>query len=121
MRTKRGVTLIELVIALVLMTIGTTSLIHVLSMGIFADSNLEQSIIALNLANEKMEEIKDTAFGSISSDSETGSEIGFASFDDRIVTVTNTQSDLKDVEVGVRWTEKGGQQSVAVRTYIADY
>lgn len=121
MSTKNGVTLIELIIALVLLTVGLTSLIHVLSMGMFADTNLEQSITAMNLANEKMEEIKNTAFASIGSGSETGSSIGFGVFDNRIVTVTNTQSGLKDVKVEVQWTPKGGQQSVAVETYVADY
>ena len=118
---KKGVTLIELVIALALFTAGSTSLIHVMSMGMFADSNLEQHIVAVNLANEKMEEIKNTAFASIASGSETGSAIGFSTFDNRIVTVTNTQSDLKDVKVEVQWTQKGGQQSVAVQTYVANY
>jgi len=118
---KNGVTLLELVIALVLLTIGSTSLMHVMSMGMFADSNLGQSVMAMNLANEKMEEIKNTAFASISSSSESGSSIGFSVFDSRVVTVTDTETDLKDVKVEVQWTPKGGQQSVAVETYIADY
>lgn len=121
MLTKNGVTLIELIVAFTLLTVGSTTLIHMMTVGMFADSNLEQSIIAMNLANERMEEIKNTAFASISSGTETGSSIGFSVFDNRVVTVTNTASDLKDVEVEMQWTQKGGQQSVAVETYIADY
>jgi len=121
MLTKNGVTLIELIVALVLLTGGSTVLIHMMSIGMFADSNLEQSIIAVNLANEKMEEIRNTAFASISSSTETGSSIGFSVFDSRVVIVTSTQTDLKDVKVEVQWTQKGGQQSVAVETYVADY
>lgn len=121
MLTKNGVTLIELVVALVLLTGGSTVLIHMMSVGMFADSNLEQSIVAVNLANEKMEEIRNTAFASISSGTETGASIGFSVFDNRVVTVTNTASDLKDVKVEMQWTQKGGQQSVAVETYVADY
>lgn len=121
MLTKNGVTLIELIVALVLLTGGSTVLIHMLSVGMFADSNVEQSIIAVNLANEKMEEIRNTAFASISASTETGSSIGFSVFDNRVVTVTSTQADLKDVKVEMQWTQKGGQQSVAVETYVADY
>ena len=121
MLTKTGVTLIELVVALVLLTGGSTILIHMMSVGMFADSNLQQSIVAMNLANEKMEEIKDTAFASISAETETGSSIGFSVFDNRVVTVTLTETGLKDVKVEMQWTQKGGQQTVAVETYIADY
>ena len=56
MLTKNGVTLIELVVALVLLTGGSTVLIHMMSVGMFADSNVEQTIVAVNLVNEKMEE-----------------------------------------------------------------
>ena len=121
MLTKSGVTLIELVVGFVLLTGGSTILIHMMSIGMLADSGMEQSIIAMNLANERMEEIKNTAFASISSGSETGSSIGFSTFDSRVVTVTNTAADLKDVKVEVLWTQKGGQQAMAVETYVADY
>jgi Tfp pilus assembly protein PilV len=121
MLKKNGMTLIELIVGFVLLTGGMTILIHMMSIGMFADSNLEQGITAMNLANEKMEELKNTAFAGISSGSETGSSIGFSVFDSRVVTVTNTQTDLKDVKVEVQWTQKGGQQSVAVEAYIADY
>ena len=118
---KKGITLIELVVAFALFSGGSVAVIYMLSACMFADTHLEQSIIAVNLANERMEEIKNTAFASISSGSETGSSIGFSVFDNRVVTVTNTAADLKDVKVEVQWTQKGGQQSVAVETYIADY
>ena len=121
MLTKRGVTLIETVVAMTLLSVGSIALIHMMSSGMFADTDLEQSIIAANLANERIEEIKNTSFGSISSGSETGSSIGFNMVDSRVVTVTSTASDLKDVTAEVQWTVKGGQQSVALQTYIADY
>ena len=121
MLTEKGVTLIELIVALTLFTVGSTTLMHMLSISMFADTDLEQSIIAMNLANERMEEIKNTAFASISSGTETGASIGFDVFDNRVVTVASTATDLKDVEVEMRWTQKGGQKTVAVQTYIADY
>jgi len=121
MLAKNGVSLIELVVAFTLLSVGSTTIIHMMSMAMFADTGLEQRIIALNLANERMEEIKNTAFSSISTGTETGSSIGFSFFDNRVTTVTNTETDLKDVKVEMQWTQKGGQQTVAVQTYIADY
>jgi len=118
---NKGVTLLEMMMTIILVTVGMVAIMRIMSMAIFSDSGLEQKVIALNLANERMEEIKNTAFASISSGTETGSAIGFDFVDNRVVTVTDTASDLKDVEVEVQWTQKGTQQTVAVETYIADY
>ena len=117
---KKGFTLIELLIAIVLAASGSMALMHMLSIAIFADSDLEYSLISLNLANEKLEELKDSDYSTVASATES-SISGFSWVDDRIVTVSEVDTDLKDVEVEVRWTQKGGQQSVNMRTYIANY
>ena len=99
-------------------------LMQLMSVAIFADSDLEYSLTALNLANERLEELKDkdtTDFDDISDGNEPGSDIGFDWVDQRIVDVNEVKTGLKDVQVEVRWTQKGGQQSIKVRTYIADY
>jgi len=96
---------------------------QVMSVGICADANLEYRLTALNLANEKIEELKDTAFGSISAGTETGSAIGFDWIDQRAVSIDEPYGAdlLKDVTVTVQWTQKGSTQSVAVETYIGNY
>jgi prepilin-type N-terminal cleavage/methylation domain-containing protein len=117
---KRGFTLIELLIAVILAASGLMVLMQLLGVAIFADSNLEYSLIALNLANEKLEELKDSDYSTVTSAAES-SIPGFGWVDDRIVTVSEVDTGLKDVQVEVRWTQKGGQQSVNLRTYIANY
>lgn len=117
---KRGFTLIELLIAVVLATGGLMVLMQLMSVAIFADSDLEYSLTALNLANEKLEELKDSGYGSVVSATES-SVPGFSWVDDRVVTVSEISTGLKDIQVEVRWTQQGGQQSINVRTYIADY
>ncbi len=117
----KGFTLIELLVAIVLIVVGLVALMEAMSVGICADAALEYRLTALNLANEKIEQLKDTAFGSISAGTETGSAIGFDWADDRIVTVSEVDTGLKNVQVEVRWTQKSITQSVAVETYIADY
>ena len=116
----KGFTLIEILIAIVLIVVGLATLMGTMSVGICADVNLEYRLTALNLANEKLEELKDSSYSSIVSATES-SISGFAFVDDRIVTVSEVDTDLKDVQVEVRWTQKGSQQSVNVRTYIANY
>ena len=115
----KGFTLIEILIAIVLIVVGLATLIGTMSVGMYADANLEYRITALNLANERLE-LKDSSYSSIVSATES-SISGFAFVDDRIVTVSEVGTDLKDVQVEVRWTQKGSQQSVSVRTYIANY
>ena len=123
---KQGFTLIELLIAIILATGGLMVLMQLMSVAIFADSDLEYSLIALNLANEKLEELKDDGYSHANLDPASSpyteaSISGFDFVDDRIVTVSEVDIDLKDVQVEVRWTQKGGQQSVNVCTYIANY
>ena len=122
-RTIKGFTLIELLIAIILIVVGLATLMGTMSVGMYADANLEFRLTALNLANEKMEELKDTAFGSISAGTETGSAIGFDWIDQRIVSVDEPYGPnlLKDVTVTVQWTQKGNTQSVVVETFIATY
>ena len=117
---KNGLTLIELLIAILLIVGGLVALLQMMSIGIFADSNLEYRLTALNLANEKLEELKDSSYSSVVSATES-SISGFPFVDDRIVTVSEVNTDLKDVQVEVQWTQKGGQQSIQLRTYIANY
>ena len=118
----KGFTLIELLIAIVLIVTGLVTLMGIMSVGIYADANLEYRITALNLANEKIEELKDIAFGSISYGTETGSDIGFDWVDQREVSIEPYDSNLlKEVTVTVQWTQKGSTQSVSVETLIADY
>ena len=132
---KQGFTLIELLIAIILVAGGLMVLMQLMSVAIFADSDLEYSLIALNLANEKLEELKDDGYSDpnldpASSPFTEASISGFGFVDQRQWTVgyidanldsSVSDTGLKDVTVEVQWTQKGGTQSVAVKTVIADY
>ena len=59
---KQGFTLIEVLIAIILIVSGLVVLMQVMSVAIFADSTLEYRLTALNLANEKLEELKDDGY-----------------------------------------------------------
>jgi prepilin-type N-terminal cleavage/methylation domain-containing protein len=119
----KGFTLIELLIAAVLIVVGLVALMGTVSVGLCADANLEHRITALNLANEKIEELKNATFSSISADVETGSAIGFDWVDQRTVSIDEPYGPnlLKNIKVTIQWTQKGNTQSVAVDTSIANY
>jgi prepilin-type N-terminal cleavage/methylation domain-containing protein len=132
---KQGFTLIELLIAIILAATGLMVLMQLMGVAIFADSNIEYSLTALNLANEKLEELKDDGYSHANLDPASSpfteaSISGFDFVDQRLWTVdyidanlSTSVSDtgLKDVTVEVQWSQKGGTQSVAVETLIADY
>lgn len=132
---KQGFTLIEVLIAIILIVSGLVVLMQVMSVAIFADSTLEYRLTALNLANEKLEELKDDGYSHANLDpaSSPFTEAfisGFDFVDQRQWTVDYVDANLdssvsdtglKDVTVEVQWTQKGGTQSVAVETLIGDY
>jgi Tfp pilus assembly protein PilV len=127
--------LIEVLIAIVLIVIGLVALMQAMSVAIFADSTLEYRLTALNLANEKLEELKDDGYSHANLDpaSSPFTEAfisGFNFVDQRQWTVDYVDANLstsvsdtglKDVTVQVQWTQRGGTQYVAVETLIGDY
>ena len=117
---KKGFTLLEMLITIVLLTVGISSILHIASIAMFADTNIENTIIARYLAQEKMEEIKDAAsYSAIDSFASTRTTLtgDFADFD-RAVTVAG---DPKQVDVTVYWTVKGQDQTVNLVTLFTDY
>lgn len=109
-----------MLLTIVLLTVGITSILHVAGMAMFADTNLEKMTIARYLLQESMEEIKGAASYSDIDDfaSARASLSGdFADFE-REVTVSG---DPKQVDVTVYWTAKGQEQSAGLVTLFADY
>jgi type II secretory pathway pseudopilin PulG len=117
---EEAFTLLEVLLAIVVVVIGITSLLPMLSAGISTDSYVEDVSIALNLAQEKIEEIKTAAAYADIDDFISNKAVvdgNFARFQ-REVTVA---LDPKEVNVIVYWTEKGGEQSLTLATLFANY
>lgn len=127
--------MIEVLIAIILIVSGLVVLMQLMSVAIFADSTLEYRLTALNLANEKLEELKDNGYSHANLDpaSSPFTEAFISGFDfveqrqwtvdyvDANLSTSVSDTGLKDVTVQVQWTQKGGTQSVAVETLIGDY
>lgn len=117
---KKGFTLLEMLVTVVLLTTGLVAILRMMSMGMFADVNVENATVAHYLAQEKMEEIKDAgSYSDVDSFSSARAALAgdFADFD-REVTVAG---DPKQVNVIVYWAVKGQDQSVDLVTLLADY
>ena len=114
----KGFTLLEALIATVIFTIGVTAIIWAFNSGMFAFSDIENVDLALNIAQAKMEEIKNTAFGSLS-DSGPTADANFPRFS-TTVNVAEGQNPMQ-VEVAVAWSVLGGPANIILTTLVANY
>lgn len=109
-----------MLVTIVFLTAGIVAILQMVSMGMFADVNVENTTVALYLAQEKMEEIKDaSSYSNIDTfvsarAALTGSFVDF----DRAVTVSGNP---KQVNVIVYWRVKGQDQSINLATLFTNY
>ena len=115
--TKSGFTLLEVLLAATLFTMGVIAVVWLFSAGLVSSVDAENTTVAMNLARQKMEEIKNLAFAGIS-DEPREAVSGFAGFE-REVTVTQPETGLKHVTTTVYWMLKGDEISVPLKTYIS--
>lgn len=117
---NKGFTLLEMLVTIVILTVGIVSVLEMMGMAMFADTNTENSVIAYYLAQEEMEEIKDAAsYSAIDSfaQSQTAMTGDFADFD-KEVTVAGSP---KQVNVIISWDVKGVEQNVDLVSLFANY
>jgi type IV pilus assembly protein PilV len=119
--TEEGFTLIEIMIALVVMSIGLTALAAVQISAIRGNVFSKRMTTAVSIADGKMEQIKNGSYASITSESAiqvTQSNMNFT----RQVTVTNNIAPLtntKTVNVTVSWSEGSKSHSVPITTIVS--
>ena len=114
---KKGFTLLEILLTLVLIVGGFAALSQAVSEGFFAAAENENDLIAIHLAQEKMEELRNKSYSSIAS--ETKAVVSGFSVFQREVVVTTPQSNLKQVNVIVYWFSKASELNVNLVTYVS--
>jgi prepilin-type N-terminal cleavage/methylation domain-containing protein len=119
---KRGFTLLEVLIATILFTIGVIALVEAFSVGLNASSvDIENTALAVNIARANMETIRSREFAAIDTDAEVGalvSNLGFSGF-----TVTGDVAEGDDpmqIDVTVSWTFKSDEVSITLTTLVVD-
>ena len=116
-----GFTLLEILLATLLLVGGIAASTFFFGRGIFATTDAEGMEQAVALAQEKMESIRGTTFASIASESKAAIS-GWTGFS-REVAVTQpsgTNSDFKQVVVTVYWNTVDGELSTSLTTYVAN-
>ena len=120
--SKHGFTLLEILITIVILALGTTALLSAFSQAIFTSGIVSDLRTATALSQAKMEDLKDTAFASIVN--ETRAEVsGFTGFDRQVIVTASpagTNSNLKQADTTVYYKTKGGERSSAFTTYFVN-
>ncbi len=116
--SSSGFTLLEMMLALVLLAVGVLACIDLLHRAQAGGTDGENVLIASNLAQARIEELRNVAYGSLANETKAGisSPSGYSRFS-RQVAVTTPYTNLKQVVVTVYWTAAGGETSVALQTY----
>lgn len=114
-----GFSLLEVLLAILLLGTGLVFLLQTVSAGLFAGSVNENEVIAVNLAQEKMEEIRNTTFVSIVSETPAVVVTDFPVFT-REALVSSPQTGLKQITVNIYWMVKSTQTSLSTVSYVSD-
>jgi type IV pilus assembly protein PilV len=117
---EEGFTLIEIMIALVVMSIGLTALAAVQISAIRGNAFSKRMTTAVSIADETLEQIKSMPYVdivSVSSTQTTQSDMNFT----RQVTVTNNipLANTKTINVTVNWSEGSKSHSVPFTTIVS--
>lgn len=115
---RNGFTLFEVLLALLLVTLAFLALSGAFSMALSSSGDSESLSISTYLAQEKLEEIRNKSYASISN--ETKATVpGFSAFQ-REVVVTTPITNLKQVAVNVYWFHKSNELSTSLVTYASN-
>jgi len=102
----------------VLFAASTVAILGAMSQAQTGIADGEQTLTALYLAHRRLEELRNTSYGSLASEAKAAvtTPSGFSRFS-REVTVTTPYTNLKQVVVTVSWTSPQGETNVSLQTY----
>ncbi len=117
----RGFTLVEIMIAVLLLVGGVAAATFMFGRGIGASTDTENVEQGVALAQEKMENLRGTAFAAIASEAKAAVS-GWTEFSRDVVVSqpAGTNTDFKQVIVTVYWQTTTGEVSTALTSYVAN-
>ena len=118
MRKDKGFTLLEILITILLIAAGFAFILQAASIGIFAGGENESELVAVNLAQEKMEDMRNKIYANVTLETKTAVP-GFSAFK-REVVIDIPHSNLKQVSVNVYWFVKDKEENVGLVTYVSN-
>lgn len=116
--SRKGFTLLEILIALIIFTTGIIAVLGLFSRGLTGSVDAENTGVAVFLARQRLEEMRNLDFDTGVVSEAKAAVSGFAGFQ-REVIVTEPQTDLKQLVVNTYWTDKAGEVGTSLTTYIS--
>jgi len=118
--SSRGFTLLEVLLVMIMLVAVFFPLLQMLSSGLVASTEARNTNTAVKLAQQKMEEIKNTPFASIAS--EPWTVISSYPAYSRQVVVSTPQNNFKDIQVLISWaTDESTGASISIETFISNF
>ena len=111
---NRGFTLIEIIIAMFILVVALTGLAGVASTVINGNSFSKEITTATTLAQEKIEELKNTNYQSLTGGTDTHSIYT------RTWTITLTATYMKTIVVAVQWNHYGNSHNMTLRSIVTE-
>ena len=124
MKDSRGFTLMEVMIALVILSIGLLGLAGLQVMAIKGNSFGQQMTVASTMAQNQLEALRESA-GSLSTGNDTVTDQNGITYTRSWVVAADTpQVDMDTVDITVSWTGPTGSgseatRSISIRTIIS--
>ena len=117
-RVRRGFTLIDTMLAILLFAISTVAIVEVMRQAQGNSADGENTLLATQLAQRRLEELRTTTYANLANEVKAtiASPSGFSQFS-RQVTVTTPYTNLKQIVVTVYWNAAGGETNVSLQTY----
>ncbi len=121
---KAGFTLLEVMVAVIVLGFGLLAIMHLFPIGLRASKISQDTTVASFLAQAKIEELKNTGWSQIAGGTEAyGGITDYPEFK-RVTTIDNveiTDPGLKRITVEVFYKPYGGERSVKLVTLFTDY
>ena len=116
--TASGISLLEVLLAVVLFASGTVAIIGAIQQAHAGLADGENLLLATHLAQRRLEELRNASYGSVANEAKASvsSPSGFVRFS-REVIVTTPYTNLKQVVVTVSWTTPAGETHVSLQAY----
>lgn len=122
-RGARGFTLLEMLLALIILMVGVLSTVYLVSRGIVATNDTESTEQAMALAQQRMEALRSGAYAAIVNEP-LAAVPGWANFSRQVAVSqpvgTGASIQIRQVVVTVFWSTTGGNQSLSLTTYVCN-
>ena len=125
MKTKKGTTIVEVLVAIAVLTIGLLALYEAIISGMRFNLKAKHRSIAYNVSSQEREILRGTSFASLNNQTE-GAFLGTVSGLDKLpqgvdkLTIENYEgsSDIKKITIKVQWQESKQSKEVKITTLI---